>query len=40
MVVMDPNKIIFLNDLFELGGEVIVDLEIPAEIPMCKLGKV
>ena len=40
MVVMDPDQIIFLDDLFELGGKMIIDLEISAEIPARELGKV
>jgi hypothetical protein len=40
MIVVDPNQIIFLDDLFELRRKMIVDLEISAEIPMRKLGEV
>src|SRR6516225_9299758 len=40
MVVMDPNQIISLDDLFELGGEMVIDPEIPAQIPAGELGEV
>src|SRR5215469_612553 len=40
MVVMNPNQIIFLDDLFKLGREMIIDLEISGEIPACELGEV
>src|SRR6516164_10020230 len=37
---MNPNQIIFLDDLFKLGREMIIDLEISGEIPACELGEV
>jgi hypothetical protein len=40
MVVMNPDQIIFLDNLFELGGEMIIDFEIPTEISVRILGKI
>jgi len=40
MIVMYPDQIISLDNLFELGDEMIVDLEISAEILTRELGKI
>src|SRR6516164_2918325 len=40
VVVMGPDQIIVLDDLFKLGREVIIDLEISTEISACELGEV
>jgi len=40
MVVMDPDQIVSLDDLFEFGGEMIIDLEISAQIPTRELRQV
>jgi hypothetical protein len=33
MVIMDPDQIVFRDDLSELSGETIIDSDISAEIP-------
>ena len=40
VVVMGPDQIIFFDDLFEFGCEMIIDLEISAEISPRELGEV
>jgi hypothetical protein len=40
VVVVDPNHVIRRDDLFELGGKVIVDPHVSGEIPPRKLGEV
>jgi len=40
MIIMYPDQIISLDNLFELGDEMIVDLEISAEILTRELGKI
>ena len=40
VVVMGPDQISFLDDLFEFGCKMIIDLEISAEISPCELGEV
>src|SRR5262249_40397645 len=40
VIVVNPDQIIILDDLFELGGEMIVDPEIAAEVAARKLCQV
>ena len=40
VIVVDPDEIVTLDDFLKLGRKVIVDPEIPAEVPERKLGEV
>jgi hypothetical protein len=40
VIVVDPDEIVILDDLFEFGREMKVDAEISAEVTPRKLGKI
>jgi len=40
VVVVNPDKVVFDDDLFQLVGEVLIHPEIAAEIPARELGKI
>src|SRR5262249_25855857 len=40
VIVVNPDQVIFLEDLFEFGGEMIVDPEIATEVAARKLRQV
>ena len=40
VVVVDPDQIVFLDDLLELGGEVLVDAKVAAQIAAREFRKV
>src|SRR5262249_23800380 len=40
VIIVDPNEIIILDDFLKFDREVIIDPEIPAEVPTRKLSKI